>query len=73
MRRPPMMHLLCARGEEMPQAKLTESQVLEIRASHVLYSRTHGAPALARKYGVHVRTIEKILSWGSWAHVRAAA
>lgn len=70
--RPPM-YMTAARGEQLPQCRLTAAQVRQIRAEHVPYSRTHGAPALARKYGVHVRTVEKILTWGSWTHVREAA
>lgn len=67
------MYMLAARGEQLPHSKLTAAQVRSMRAEHVPYSRTHGAPALARKYGVHLRTVEKILTWGSWTHVREAA
>lgn len=73
MRQIPMMRLFAARGETLPHARLSEAAVQEIRRGHVPYSRTHGAPALARRYGVHRRTIEKILSWETWAHVRGAA
>lgn len=61
---------LAPRGSKLPQARLTEALAAQIRADYVPNSRTHGAPALARRYGVHRRTIEKLLSWDTWRHVR---
>jgi len=64
-----MAHLCCARGNELPQAKLTPERVTQIRNDYVKNSRTHGAPALARREGLHRRTIEKILTRQTWCHV----
>ena len=58
------------RGSQLPQAKLDEETVRRIRAEHVPFSRHFGAPALARRYGLHVRTVERVLSYAGWRHVR---
>lgn len=58
------------RGEALPHAKLTDAMVRAIRAEYVPYSKTHGAPALAKRYGLHRRTVEKVLSYETWFHVR---
>lgn len=50
------------KGLTNPLAVLTESQVLEIKKVYVGGSRTAGAAALGRVYGVHASTIKK------WAH-----
>ena len=63
------VHSEAKRGEQLPQARLTAQQVREIRAAHVRFCQHNGAPALARRYGVHRRTVEKILAFESWAHV----
>ena len=59
---------LALRGEALPQSKLTTEQARAIRARHVPFSRTHGAPAIARDFGLHVRTVEKVLAYASWVH-----
>lgn len=61
-------HSEAKRGEQLPQSRLTVAKVREIRAAHVPYCRTNGAPALARRYGLHRRTVEKVLAYESWAH-----
>ena len=48
-------------GSDNHNAKLTNEQVREIRASYVRMSRTTGSVALARKYGVHSATISAIV------------
>ncbi len=58
------------RGESLPHAKLTDELVRRIRADHRPFSRTHGAPALARRLGLHRRTVEKVLAGRSWGHVQ---
>ena len=63
-------HEFCARGTSLPQAKLTDALVSQIRAEHVPFSRAHGAPAIARRLGLHRRTVERVLSYGGWRHVR---
>ena len=61
------------RGLELPQAKLMPLDVAEIRSaarqrqslrSHIASNLSNAA--LAKKFGVHERTIEKILSRETW-------
>jgi len=57
---------LARRGEACGHAVLTERKVRHIRAR-----RFAGVPVrvLADQYGVHPRTIEKVCSYETWAHV----
>lgn len=64
------------RGVELPQSKLTPEQVSAIRSAARQrenlrqYIRENlSNDALAEQYGVHRRTIEKVLSGDSWSHV----
>lgn len=66
----------CKRGTDLPQAKLTDRDVKLIRALHAfkqkqikLLNETLSAKILATKFGVHPRTIEKILTYRGWRHV----
>lgn len=55
------------RGEENGQAKLTETQVRNMRSN---YDGKHGSKAkLAREYGVSKVLIGKVLSGEFWRHV----
>lgn len=65
--------LYCARGIRLPHAKLMPLDVAEIRSAarqrealrqHIRNNLSN--EALARKFGVHVRTIEKVLSYENW-------
>jgi hypothetical protein len=56
------------RGEQCPHAVLTEEAVRTIRRDFVPHLVT--VPALAKRFGVHKRTIEYILYAGGWAHVQ---
>ena len=65
-----------ARGSELPQAKLNEALVRQIRAQHAakeelkrVLDREFSAAAFARRYGVGVTTVEKVLSYATWRHV----
>ena len=67
-----------ARGQDLPQAKLLDLDVAAIRSAarqrealrkHIRENLSNDA--LARQFGVHVRTIEKVLSVDSWSHVPA--
>jgi predicted DNA-binding protein (UPF0251 family) len=67
------------RGQALPQSKLTDEQVIEIRAAQQKRDdlRAHireqlSNDALAQRMGVHVRTIEKVLNGGAWVHLLAA-
>lgn len=67
---------LAPRGAALPQAKLTDEDVLSIRAAQVerdaqrqrIAAELSNA-ALARRFGVHVRTVEKVLQRDSWVHL----
>lgn len=58
-----------AGGEDNGQSKLTEDQVREIRRRCVLGSRTSGAGALAREFGVSQPVISAIVARKIWKHV----
>jgi hypothetical protein len=58
------------RGEDFPQAKLTESAVIQMRRLSALGSST---ASLARDYGVSPRTIRDAVAGRTWAHVESAA
>lgn len=59
------------RGSQLPQAKLNEELVRQMRAEYVYLSPTHGTPALAKKYGVSSGTAWNICSPSGmgWQHV----
>lgn len=56
------------RGESCPVVKLTEAQVIEIRATYVK-GRNGGQRALAEKYGVDQSTISNAISGRNWGHL----
>lgn len=67
---------LAPRGQELPQAKLLELDVVDIRSAH--RQRTAllkhikdnlSNAALARRYNISERAIEKIVGYISWSHV----
>ena len=67
---------LAVRGQELPQSKLTDLDVLAIRAAKKERERLlklirdeYSNAALAVRFDVHVRTIEKVTSYNSWAHL----
>lgn len=64
------------RGMELPQSKLTPLEVDAIRSAarqreslrkHIRDNLSNAA--LARSFGVHERTVEKVLQGFSWSHV----
>ena len=64
------------RGKELPQTKLMEMDIVSIRSAakqrenlrqHIRENLSNDA--LAKSYGVHVRTIEKVLSYETGGHV----
>lgn len=64
-------------GSKLPQSKLTEDDVRMIRQIHAekleqikKLNESCSASALAEKFGVHVRTMEKVLNYSTWRHVR---
>jgi hypothetical protein len=56
------------RGEASVHAKLTDAQVLEIRATYVK-GRNGGAPALAARFGVSELTIRDAVYGVTWQHL----
>ncbi len=67
------------RGTELPHAKLTEQATIEIRALHAakqhaieILNREFSSVGLAKKYGVHYRTIERVLQRNGWVHTLKA-
>lgn len=64
------------RGSALPHAKLTEDDVRLIRQLHEYkrreierLNRELSAKGLAEKFGVHYRTVEKVLMGETWYHV----
>lgn len=55
-----------AKGERQHSAKLTESQVLEIRRLHVLGDGTY---ALSLRYGISWASTNKIIKRITWKHI----
>lgn len=64
------------RGTDLPQSKLTEDDVIDIRSiqrqrakllAHIKENLSNDA--MAKKYNIHPRTLEKILSRETWSHV----
>lgn len=58
------------RGSALPQSKLNDETVRMMRREYQPNSRTHGARAIARRLGLHYRTVEKALTYETWIHVR---
>jgi len=63
------------RGSQLPHAKLTEDDVVLIRQLAEERDRLRAEASqltnakLAEKWGVHVRTIDKITAGEHWGHV----
>lgn len=72
----PLNRLKVKRGSALPQARLTEEEVANIRRGYnkarLTIARIQSkwtAKGIARRTGLHVRTVEKILSGETWTHV----
>lgn len=59
--------LSCNAGSQNPTSKLTEAQVLEIRAKFI--PRVYGRRQLAFEYKVYPSTIKDIIMRKSWKHI----
>lgn len=68
---------LAGRGEKLPQSKLVDDEVMEIKSAqrqrakllqHIKDNLSNAA--LAQRFGVSVSNIEKILYLGSWTHIQ---
>jgi DNA-binding transcriptional regulator YhcF (GntR family) len=65
------------KGEELKHSKLTAEAVDEIKSAVVqrdklreYIKRNLSNHALAEKHGVHYRTIEKIVQFETWTHIK---
>jgi hypothetical protein len=67
---------MAPRGQELPQTKLLDLDIVSIRSSakqrenlrkHIRDNLSN--EALAKQYGVHVRTIEKCLAYETGSHI----
>lgn len=67
---------MALRGQELPQTKLLDMDVVSIRSAarqreslrnHIRDNLSN--EALAKSYGVHIRNIERILSYETWSHI----
>jgi len=72
----PLNRLKVKRGSQLPQAKLNEEQVrkilrmVEIRQHMDLRRKQFTNAAIAKRLGLHQRTIDKIVAGESWGHVQ---
>jgi hypothetical protein len=58
------------RGEEKPQARMTQALAMEIRRRHILEGTSQSQ--LAREYGFHSSHICRIVHGKRWAHLACA-
>ena len=71
----PMNRTKVLRGSQLPHAKLTESdvrlinQLIDERNELLRQAKSLTNAAIADKFGVHVRTIDRISTGESWGHV----
>lgn len=57
------------KGAAHHKAKLTDEQVLAIRARFVPRSRTNGTPSIARDFNVSETTVVRIVRRIGWTHI----
>jgi hypothetical protein len=64
------------RGQDLPQAKLLDMDVIDIRSAKrqrdnmLKYIKENlSNDALSKKYSIHARTLEKVLSRETWCHL----
>lgn len=71
----PLNRLKVKRGSDLPHAKLNEKLILQIREEARWRDemreklKQHSNAAIARRYGVHLRTIDRVLTGEGWSHV----
>ena len=57
------------KGEESPNAKLTEEDVRYIKSVYIPYDKEYGCTPLAKKFSIADSTISKIIKGTRWGHV----
>lgn len=72
-----MSYAKSLQGSALPQARLNETLVARLRAEFEIKERIKkmldaefGAAAQAKKYGVSVNTIHKVITYATWRHVK---
>ena len=67
---------MALRGQDLGQSKLNDDDIKEIRSASEQREKlrqhireTLSNDALAKKLNVHIRTIEKVLSYETWGHI----
>jgi hypothetical protein len=65
------VRIYCARGSQLPQAKLSEESAKQILLRYKPFCPVNGGTALAKEFGVHPNTITKLTQRDSWSHVNA--
>ena len=72
----PLNRLKVKRGMDLPQSKLNEKLVKKIRQDYreareeiKRLQTKYSSKGLAKEYGVHVRTMDKVLTYETWRHV----
>ena len=67
---------MALRGQDLGQSKLNDDAIESIRSASTQREKlrqhikdTLSNDALAKAHGVHVRTIEKVLSYETWGHI----
>tara|TARA_R110002012_G_C11472772_1_gene594153 strand:+ start:308 stop:805 length:498 start_codon:yes stop_codon:yes gene_type:complete len=61
-----LKHGTTARGERLPQSKLTDSKVIELRK---LRAEGVTVPKLSEMFGINLRTVYRALTKESWSHI----
>lgn len=69
-------HEFAKRGQELPQSKLMDIEIIEIRSMikqkenlKKYIKENLSNEAIAKKFNVHYRTIEKISAYETWTHL----
>jgi hypothetical protein len=67
---------LAPRGQDLPHSKLLEIDVIDIRSASrqrvkmLQYIRDNlSNEALAKRYGISISTLEKVVTYQTWGHV----
>lgn len=60
---------VASKGSANGSSKLTEADIVAIRAEYVPHSREHGTRALGRRFGVDHSVVSQIVNREAWRHV----
>lgn len=72
----PLNRLKVKRGFDLPQAKLNDTLVKEIRATAKLREEVrkllsqYSNENIAKEYNVHPNTVDKLIQGYTWSHVK---